>query len=281
MSDTDSRLSRWSRMKSEARQQTRLRFSVPESETVAPVEAVERPSELPDDELPPESVETAFFDAATAEAAADPSTPDDDPDLPDIDDLDASSDYSAFMSDKVSDTVRNLALRKLWRTDSVFANLDGLIDYGEDFTDAATVVEGMKSVYTVGRGMVDYEAEDAAKLAALEEEGLETEGLEEETLTEESPEEEVPEGEPPQDGPPQDGPPQDGPQTGESQLREGPDNPTTDSDIGEPHITADSKGNLANADNKNKEIDSNALNEKKNRRSGDLDIGPSKRKASV
>ena len=69
------------------------------------------------------------------------------------------------------------ALRKLWRSDSVFANLDGLIDYGEDFTDAATVVEGMKSVYTVGRGMVDYEAEEAAKRAAEEAEAAESQEL--------------------------------------------------------------------------------------------------------
>lgn len=172
MSDNGSRLSRWSRMKSEARQQTRLRFSVPENEAVAPVAVAE---ELSDEGVPADIGETGHPIEPAAEAQDSQGIQDDAPDLPDIDDLDASSDYSAFMSDKVSDTVRNLALRKLWRTDSVFANLDGLIDYGEDFTDAATVVEGMKSVYTVGRGMVDYEAEDAAKLAAAEEEQEELE----------------------------------------------------------------------------------------------------------
>lgn len=172
MSDNGSRLSRWSRMKSEARQQTRLRFSVPENEAVAPVAVAE---ELSDEGVPADIGETGHPIEPAAEAQDSLGTQDGAPDLPDIDDLDASSDYSAFMSDKVSDTVRNLALRKLWRTDSVFANLDGLIDYGEDFTDAATVVEGMKSVYTVGRGMVDYEAEDAAKLAAAEEEQEEQE----------------------------------------------------------------------------------------------------------
>ncbi|RVU34080.1 DUF3306 domain-containing protein [Hwanghaeella grinnelliae] len=173
MSDSGSRLSRWSQMKSEARRQSRVRFSVPEEEVAAPVAATENAGETAD-ECAPLDIEEAVLSVEpsnVAEASQDPR--DDAPDLPDIEDLDGASDYSAFMSDKVSDTVRNMALRKLWRTDSVFANLDGLIDYGEDFTDAATVVEGMKSVYTVGRGMVDYEAEDAAKLAAQEAEAAE------------------------------------------------------------------------------------------------------------
>ena len=166
MSDTGSRLSRWSRLKSEARQQTRVRFAVPEEEAagaeVAPEAPVVEAAAPTEDHGPPDVASVEGNDAP--EGAADD-------DLPDIETLDASSDYTAFMSDKVSDTVRNLALRKLWRTDAVFANLDGLIDYGEDFTDAATVVEGMKSTYTVGRGMVDYEAEEAAKLAQEAEQG--------------------------------------------------------------------------------------------------------------
>jgi hypothetical protein len=36
----------------------------------------------------------------------------------------------------------------------VLANLDGLVDYGEDYTDAATVVENLQTVYQVGKGMV-------------------------------------------------------------------------------------------------------------------------------
>ena len=180
MSDSGSRLSRWSQMKSEARQQTRVRFSVPEEETVAPAmvadaaePSADRLGEGPESDkgvtTPPGEYATEVEAETGAESGANQEL-NSAPDLPDIEDLDGASDYSAFMSDKVSDTVRNMALRKLWRTDSVFANLDGLIDYGEDFTDAATVMEGMKSVYTVGRGMVDYEAEEAAKLAAQEEE---------------------------------------------------------------------------------------------------------------
>lgn len=170
MSETGSRLSRWSRLKNEARQKGRVRFAVPEEGPAAPVSTPMSDSDVTESDLALQ--ERASETAALAdEGVVDPDSGEAQgesqaADLPDIESLDAESDYSPFMSDKVSDSVRNLALRKLWRSDSVFANLDGLIDYGEDFTDAATVVEGMKSVYTVGRGMVDYEAEEAAKLAA-------------------------------------------------------------------------------------------------------------------
>ena len=39
--------------------------------------------------------------------------------------------------------LRNRALRKLWLTNPVLANLDDLVEYGEDYTDAATVVENL------------------------------------------------------------------------------------------------------------------------------------------
>ena len=53
--------------------------------------------------------------------------------LPDIDALEESSDYSVFLSDGVPDTLRRLALRKLWATNPLFGVRDGLNDYDEDF----------------------------------------------------------------------------------------------------------------------------------------------------
>lgn len=49
--------------------------------------------------------------------------------LPDIDSLDGESDFSVFMRDGVPEDLRRLALRKLWASDPVYANLDGLNDY--------------------------------------------------------------------------------------------------------------------------------------------------------
>ncbi len=55
-------------------------------------------------------------------------------DLPDIETLDADSDFSVFLRDGVPEHLKKLALRKLWASDPVFANLDGLNDYDEDFS---------------------------------------------------------------------------------------------------------------------------------------------------
>jgi hypothetical protein len=38
----------------------------------------------------------------------------------------------------------------------VLANLDGLVDHGEDYTDAATVMPDMKTAYQVGKGMMQH-----------------------------------------------------------------------------------------------------------------------------
>lgn len=53
--------------------------------------------------------------------------------LPDIETLKEESDFSVFLSDKVPDTLRRLALRKLWASNPFFGIRDGLNDYDEDF----------------------------------------------------------------------------------------------------------------------------------------------------
>jgi hypothetical protein len=83
-------------------------------------------------------------------------------------------DFSAFMSKAVPERLRRRALRKLWHTNPVLANLDGLIDYGEDYTDAAVVVANMQTGYQVGKGMLyhikaleEQARQKAEQLAAL------------------------------------------------------------------------------------------------------------------
>ncbi|MBG6210281.1 hypothetical protein IWQ49_004961 [Labrenzia sp. EL_126] len=82
--------------------------------------------------------------------------------LPDPDTLTKEDDFSGFLSATVPERLRRRALRKLWGINPVLANLDGLVDYGDDFTDAATVVENMQTVYRIGKGMLDQfaQAED-------------------------------------------------------------------------------------------------------------------------
>lgn len=71
----------------------------------------------------------------------------------DFDSLDYNSDYTRFMEKGVPEAVRRRALRMLWQSDPVLANIDGLNDYDEDFTDAAMAVKGvLKSAYRPGKG---------------------------------------------------------------------------------------------------------------------------------
>ena len=77
-------------------------------------------------------------------------------DLPDPDSLQPGDDVSGFMARAVPDRLRRRALRRLWRLNPVLANVDGLVDYGGDFTDAACVVENLQTAYQVGRGMIAH-----------------------------------------------------------------------------------------------------------------------------
>lgn len=97
--------------------------------------------------------------------------------LPDPDMLQPGDDVTGFLSRAVPDRLRRRALRRLWRLNPVLANVDGLVDYGEDFTDAACVMDGLQTAYQVGKGMLahveelalqaDAEAETAEEGAAL------------------------------------------------------------------------------------------------------------------
>lgn len=79
--------------------------------------------------------------------------------LPDPDGLTLGDDVTGFMSKAVPDRLRRRALRQLWRTNPVLANVDGLVEYGEDYTDSAMVVENLQTLYQVGKGMFVEPAE--------------------------------------------------------------------------------------------------------------------------
>ena len=106
----ESVLSRWSRRKLETEQ---------------PAPMVEEPVPM---DL--EADLNAAEQAATEDEAKPVLT---DADMPDIESLDENSDFSGFMSAGVSDKLRNLALRKLFKA-PVFNIRDGLDEYDEDYT---------------------------------------------------------------------------------------------------------------------------------------------------
>lgn len=87
--------------------------------------------------------------------------------LPDPDALKMGDDFRVFMDKTVPERLRRRALRRLWVSNPVLANLDGLNDYADDYTDAAMVVPGMKTTYQVGKGMLAHVQEMARQAEAL------------------------------------------------------------------------------------------------------------------
>ncbi len=88
--------------------------------------------------------------------------------LPDPDSIGPGDDVAAFMAKAVPRHIRNRALRKLWVSNPVLANLDGLADYNEDFTGNGLNGKVLKTTYEVGKGLAAHvkkmaEAEEAQK----------------------------------------------------------------------------------------------------------------------
>jgi len=125
--------------------------------------------------------------------------------LPDIDSLDETSDFKPFMAEGVPEILRRRALRKLWRLNPVFAHLDGLNDYDQDFTDAATVLPNLKSIYKVGKGML---GEPEARAAPVDAGAGDGEAAGAQTAADEAQPDGLPESSPPESLPPESLPPE-------------------------------------------------------------------------
>jgi hypothetical protein len=185
VSDDETFLGRWARRKRDAEQ---TRASGPPAATASvPTASVSRrmtwslpPDPAPDDAaLAPVSLDTAGNDevphpktaadrdpeprndegAAEVESAADTARvderegrPDAEAALPPVESLTYESDYRGFFADGVSEALRRRALRQLWRSNPILANVDGLNDYDGDFTDAAMVKENLKTAFDSLRG---------------------------------------------------------------------------------------------------------------------------------
>ncbi|QPH53200.1 DUF3306 domain-containing protein [Pontivivens ytuae] len=95
--------------------------------------------------------------------------------LPDPDTLAPGDDVTAFLKEAVPERLRRRALRRLWRLNPTLANVDGLVDYGGDFTDAATVPDTIATAYQIGRGIFAKLAEEEPKPAETAEPASQTE----------------------------------------------------------------------------------------------------------
>lgn len=78
----------------------------------------------------------------------------------DLETLNADSDFSVFMKNGVPKMLKRQAMASLWRTNPIFANVDGLVDYDDDFASPDLVMKTFKSAYQAGKGYLDLLKED-------------------------------------------------------------------------------------------------------------------------
>lgn len=89
--------------------------------------------------------------------------------LPDPETLKLGDTVEKFMDGRVPERIRARALRAFWKTNPVLANIDGLDEYCDDYTDAAMVIENLQTIYEVGKGYAE-QALDALESLADDEE---------------------------------------------------------------------------------------------------------------
>jgi hypothetical protein len=81
--------------------------------------------------------------------------------LPNPEKIKTEKSLDVFFKEGVPDRLRQIALRRVWRLNPIIRFADAEInDYHEDFTDAATVIEGMQTAYKVGKGYLSDLIED-------------------------------------------------------------------------------------------------------------------------
>ncbi|MGH6923455.1 MAG: DUF3306 domain-containing protein [Propylenella sp.] len=140
-------LSRWSERKHAAR-----------------AEEAASPEPQPDDgRAPPATTKAQVVELDANRAAAE---------AIDLEKLTDKSDYAPFLRPGVPVALKNAALRRLWRSDPVFAVLDGLDGNYLDFRWPATGSEVVKTAWKVGRGFLAGDdaaaAEEKAASSATE-----------------------------------------------------------------------------------------------------------------
>jgi hypothetical protein len=137
MTNTDEKgmLSRWSSRKSAAR---KAEIETPDTGTA--------------DNAPLTDADQVAKDEAAAVREAELKANREAAEAVDLDNVGKTTDIKLFMKDGVPGALRKKALTALWRSDPVLANLDGLNDHDEDYTDAKLVPKVFKSAWETGRG---------------------------------------------------------------------------------------------------------------------------------
>lgn len=182
--DDGGRLSRWAKRKAEARTPKRGRASpvaVQEIEEDVAVETLEKASTAADAPLvavepETEAVEEDGLTEEQREAII--------AELPDIETLDKDSDFTQFMKEGVPQELMKAALRRLWLSDPIFANLDGMNEYDHNYRTMDKLITLADTNYKVGKGFMTDEDEEPEKDAVAEAEGDENGPEEDAEITE-------------------------------------------------------------------------------------------------
>ena len=152
MSETEQKpfLSRWAKRKAGKQAEVDVLEEVAQTEQVDATGETEEEAALSDEEL------CARYE------------------LPDPENCTDSEQLDGFFDGQIPDRLRQLAMRRLWRLNPLFRFADEMVEYGEDFTDAATVIPNMQTAYKVGKGYLDKilaekeEADNKADLVVAE-----------------------------------------------------------------------------------------------------------------
>ena len=98
------------------------------------------------------------IESSSENMGPDGNSPLDPNDLPSLESLTADSDFTPFLHADVPSILKKAALRKLWKSDPVLANVDGLNDYDEDFARMG-LGKVVQTAYQVGKGMIGRKEE--------------------------------------------------------------------------------------------------------------------------
>ncbi len=148
-------LSRWARRKNAAQagepeepEETPAEVDPAENEGAHPIAAAPDEDDVPDEE--------AEANRLAAEAV-------------DLETIGVETDMSVFFRRGVPGALKAAAMRQLWRSDPVFACVDGLNDYDTDFTGAGEAVREVVTRWQVGKGFSTMDTQPPAEAGETEE----------------------------------------------------------------------------------------------------------------
>ncbi|WP_321341544.1 DUF3306 domain-containing protein [Breoghania sp.] len=145
-------LSRWARRKNAAQagepEETPAEVDPAENEGAHPIAATPDEDDVPDEE--------AEANRLAAEAV-------------DLETIGVDTDMSVFFRKGVPGALKAAAMRQLWRSDPVFACVDGLNDYDTDFTGAGEAVREVVTRWQVGKGFSAMDTQPPAEAGETEE----------------------------------------------------------------------------------------------------------------